>query len=103
MLVRDHHRGETAWINANRFQALECFPAGDARIHEYARLRTFNDGAVPTAAASQHRNRHTHVRSIPSSTVETGVTFRLSRTFEHGARAIIAGSRDGTVRESLCE
>src|SRR6059058_6375923 len=79
MFVSDQDRGNFARIAAHRFQSLKSLAAGNSRVDQNPGARAFNQRAISSAPAGQHRNRNTHARSIHSSTVETGVTSWLSR------------------------
>src|SRR5439155_18229459 len=87
VFVRDQDCGNVARIAAYRFQSLESLAARDTRIHQNARAGAFDKSSVSPAAARQHRNRNSHVRSIHLMAVNLGVTLWLSETFRSGSRS----------------
>ena len=69
-------------ILSERLHALECLTAGDAGVDQYPGASAGHERTISPAPAGQHRDSHTHIRSIRAPPVEPGVTFRLADTFE---------------------
>src|ERR1700676_5198327 len=86
MLVRNQNCGKRMRIGSRSLHALESLAAGNSRVHENPRRRPLHNRAVSPAAASQHRDRDCHARSILPCAVETEVTFWLAGTFEQNTR-----------------
>src|SRR4029077_5229969 len=82
VLVCDQDSGKGARIIAPGLHPFESFATGDAADHQNGRARAEDNSAISPAAAGQHRDRNSHSSSIRVATVETGVTFSLSETFE---------------------
>ena len=65
VFVRDQDRGNFLGALAQRPQPLASFAARQPGIHQNARCTRRHQRAVPTAAARQHRNRHSHAVAYP--------------------------------------
>src|SRR5215470_4654095 len=84
MLVRDEDGRELVSALPKLAKPFDCLAARESCVHEEARCAAGDDSAISATAAGQHRDRHCHKGSLPLTTVETRVSFRLSRYLWRG-------------------
>src|ERR1700756_2992682 len=94
VFMGDEYGGKRTRILTENPHAFEGFAARNSCVYQYLRPRGLDHGAVATATAGQHRNRHTHKRRIRVVPVESGVSFWLAETSvrKHSFRVYFAAS-----------